>query len=82
MSRNMLHPKKSHRVRNFFLIMGALILGIIVIGALQQAKHSTTPPQSTASSQITPQPSPVSAATATTSQEPSPASVRNRDNII
>ena len=66
MSSNMLRPKKTHRVRNFFLIVAALFVGIIVIANLQPAKHSTAP------SQTTTQPAPAPAAT---SPEPAPTPV-------
>ena len=75
----MLQRKKAHRIRNFFLIVAALFVVIIVIGSLQQAKHPTAPSQSTTSSQATTEPSSASAATSTptatteTSPEPSPA---------
>ena len=78
MSSNLLRPKKTHRVRNFFLIVAALFVVIIVIGSLQQAKHPTAPSQSAASSQATTEPSPAPATTPVpappaASAEPSPA---------
>ena len=72
MSSNLLRPKKTHRVRNFFLIVAALFVVVIVIGSLQQAKHPTAPSQSTTSSQATTEPSPAPVAA---SPEPSPAPV-------
>jgi len=72
MSSKMLQPKKSHRIRNFFLIVAALFVGIIVITNLQPAKHPTAPSQTTTSSQTTTQPSPAPVAA---SPEPSPAPV-------
>ena len=74
MSSKMLHPKKSHWVRNFFLIVAALFVGIIVIANLQPAQDATAPSQTTTSSQATTQPSPAPVA-ATTTPESSPAPV-------
>ena len=74
MSSKMLHPKKSHRVRNFFLIVAALFVGIIVIANLQPAQDSTAPSETTTSSQATTQPSPTPVA-ATTTPESTPAPV-------
>jgi hypothetical protein len=61
----MLRPKKTHRVRNFFLIVAVLFVGIIVIANLQPTQDSTNPSQTTTQ----PTPAPVAA-----TPEPTPAS--------
>jgi len=68
----MLQPKKTHRVRNFFLILAVLFVGIIVIANLQPAKHSTNPQTTTQ-----PAPAPVAA-----SPQPAPAPAAATDYKI
>ena len=58
MSSNMLRPKKTHRVRNFFLIVAVLFVGIIVIANLQPAQDSTNPQTTPAPVAASPEPTP------------------------